>query len=373
LSRDTVLFLSATSLLGGAQVSLLSLLRSIDAERQVRCVLMTPSHGPLVDRLDVAAPSVERVPIPDRLAVSQLRLRTAVVGTSVLWLMRHHRRLLAIHANGDSELILLLPVLPLLALLHIPLVVWYHSRSLSPWTKRLAPLWRCFAKTIHWVPVSRTAESELTSADIVCDNSTIVGNPISMDDVMAPTRRVRGDTLVLGYLGFENPVKGFLLLPALMRSLTDVPVQLACVTKDWPPDRNSAEVNATLDELRALANVTFLSRDHDVRNIYAQIDALLVPALSESFCRIAAEAMLNHIPVVASDLPAVREVCGDDGALFFPAGDSNAAAACVRRLVGDQTLQEELAAIGVARAERFAPDYIALQLLTQYVGDEGLA
>ena len=173
---------------------------------------------------------------------------------------------------------------------------------------------------------------------------------------------------MLGYLGFENEIKGILVLPAIAAALRDLPVELVCVTKEWPRERNTPAVNAALDELRRLQpTVRFRARDHDVRNIYGEIDALLVPSLSESFCRIAAEAMVNHQPVIASDLPALREVCGDrEAALFFPPGDAAAAVACVRRLVDEPGLYERLAAAGGQRATRFDPARIAIRFRELY-------
>jgi glycosyltransferase involved in cell wall biosynthesis len=120
-----------------------------------------------------------------------------------------------------------------------------------------------------------------------------------------------------------------------------------------------------------MPNVTMLPRDHDVRNVFGRIDALLVPSLSESFCRIAAEAMLNRLPVVASDLPAIREVCGGDGALFFTPGSADAAVAQVERLVTDPALESRLVEEGLRRAQRFAPDVIAMQLVARYRSREG--
>ena len=46
-------------------------------------------------------------------------------------------------------------------------------------------------------------------------------------------------------------------------------------------------------------------------HIYSTARAVLVPSRSESYCKVVAEAMFNGVPVIASDLPAIREVGGD--------------------------------------------------------------
>ena len=80
--------------------------------------------------------------------------------------------------------------------------------------------------------------------------------------------------------------------------------------------------------------------------------------------------MVNHQPVIASDLPALREVCGDsEAALFFPPGDAAAAVTCVRRLVDEPGLYERLAAAGGRRAARFDPAHIAIQFSELYQSD----
>ena len=74
--------------------------------------------------------------------------------------------------------------------------------------------------------------------------------------------------------------------------------------------------------------------------MYARCDVVVCPSVLDSFCRVAAEAMLNGIPVAGSDLPPIRALLGDDEAgLLFPVGDTEAAAEAIARLVGDERLR----------------------------------
>jgi glycosyltransferase involved in cell wall biosynthesis len=317
-----------------------------------------------VERLHANHAIEQHVQVADRARAGQLASRASVVFELLRWLSTDHRRLRAIHANGDGELGLLLPLLPAL---RVPVVVWYHSRALSPRTARLAPLWRLGRKRITWAPVSHSALAELQAARITDGvNAVVRANPIDPAEVVASTQPDRPrDPVIVGYLGFEHEVKGILLLPAIAEKLVGEPVRLECVTKDWPRERNTVDVNDALDRLRELPNVRFRSRDWDVRRIFAEIDVLLVPSLSESFCRIAAEAMMNGIPVVASDLPAVREVCGD-AARYFPVGDVERAAREIIDLIHDRALFITMADRGRVRAQAFLPDVIAEEFRTLY-------
>jgi glycosyltransferase involved in cell wall biosynthesis len=73
-------------------------------------------------------------------------------------------------------------------------------------------------------------------------------------------------------------------------------------------------------DVRNLPNVWLLPHGSDMRQVYADTRILLVPSEHESWGRVAVEAMSSGIPVVASDLPGLRECVGDAG-LFAPVGD----------------------------------------------------
>ncbi len=55
--------------------------------------------------------------------------------------------------------------------------------------------------------------------------------------------------------------------------------------------------------------------------------------------------MASGRPIVASDLPSIREVLThEDNALLVPAGDAKALASAFERILGDRELSERLAA-----------------------------
>ena len=69
--------------------------------------------------------------------------------------------------------------------------------------------------------------------------------------------------------------------------------------------------------LSRLSNVTVRPNTVDPRTFYAESKLLVVPSLwNESFGLVAAEAMLNGIPVLASNRGALPETIGDAGFLF---------------------------------------------------------
>lgn len=72
-------------------------------------------------------------------------------------------------------------------------------------------------------------------------------------------------------------------------------------------------------------SIHFDGPTEDVRALYASHDALLFPSHTESFGFPLLEAMASGLPVVASDIPATREVLAGNGRLFDD-GDHRGAA-----------------------------------------------
>lgn len=90
----------------------------------------------------------------------------------------------------------------------------------------------------------------------------------------------------------------------------------------------------------------------ELRNLYSAASAFVFPSLVEGFGLPPLEAMACGTPVVASDDPALREICGG-AAVHVPHGDGESLATSLRRVVRDPHLHAGLAARGRARAAEF--------------------
>jgi len=360
--RDTVLFISALPYLGGAQVSLATVLSHLP--EGLRPALAVPQRGPFVERVQQRRPDVEIVAIPELGRARSLWVRAVVAARLGHWLFRNRERLLAIHANGDSELKLLLPVI---WLTRRPVVVWHHRAQLTNTTTSLAVLWRRLRRKLVWAAVSETRRRELLAARVGDDaNVVVVPNPIDPADVV-PSERTTHDGFVVGYLGCEYEPKGITLLPAIAQEVRDTGARILCVVKGIDRATLPTVVAAALDELDELADVvSFHPRTFAVAEIFAQIDAVLVPSFAESFCRVAAEGMANALPVVASDLPAIRELVEDGSGVLFEAGDAQGAAGAIGELTRNPDLSKSLGREGAARAAAFLPERVVTRLLALY-------
>ena len=93
--------------------------------------------------------------------------------------------------------------------------------------------------------------------------------------------------------------------------------------------------------------------DPVLRDLYAHAGCVAYPSLWEGFGLVAGEALAAGCPVVASEIPALREVAGDDAEYCDPTSVQSIAAALERALDGPRpvprrTLTWESAASGLA-------------------------
>jgi glycosyltransferase involved in cell wall biosynthesis len=351
--RPVLLSVAIAPGLGGSMRSLASVLAYLDGvSRAVAC----PPDTTFTEFLQQRQVVDELVPVAVQ-GRSRLVARLSASLTIGMWAWRHRHRLVAIHANGLAERNLV----TLAALVtRVPVVVWMHEWSVSPWARRLAPFLSRLAPLTRFAAVSEDAQQSLVEAGLApIDRIEVVPNPIDPADVVAVERVLHSQTTI-AYLGTPARYKGFHLLPEIIRAVNcDV---------DWliyaGPQTMLPEVWA---ELETLAQVP--GKVLDVREAYASCDIVICPSLSESFGRVAAEAMANGLPVVTSDLPPLRALVGegaDAAGLLAPPGDTAAAAELLCRLVADEELRRRLGASGRQRAAAFAPAPIVEKLVALY-------
>ncbi len=148
----------------------------------------------------------------------------------------------------------------------------------------------------------------------------------------------------VGFLGrFTEPRKGFpILLNALSRLAPARPGLRLLVA--GPGDQEEA----LADRDRAIRDrITFLGKvsDADKARMLRSVDLYVAPNTGgESFGMILTEAMAAGTAVVASDLDAFRRVLdGGRAGVHFPAGDPDALAGTIDRLLDDPAARAELA------------------------------
>jgi glycosyltransferase involved in cell wall biosynthesis len=102
--------------------------------------------------------------------------------------------------------------------------------------------------------------------------------------------------------------------------------------------------------------------EEDIRYIFNGASAYILPSLHEGFGITLLQAMACGVPVIASDIPVLREV-GFEAALFFKPHDKEDIARAMERIITDQELRSALIARGLERAKEFSWEKCARETL----------
>ena len=150
----------------------------------------------------------------------------------------------------------------------------------------------------------------------------------------------------------------------------------ARIAGSWPdlklvltgaPGRSDADVAAEIERQGMGEAVLRLGRvpRELLDALIARAIAVVYPSEYEGFGLPLAEAMAAGCPVIASDLPVIREVVGEAGVLVGP-GDTDGWADAMSRLLDDDALRNRLASAGRERAARFTPAEASRRLSEAY-------
>ncbi|MEO1064392.1 MAG: glycosyltransferase family 4 protein [Actinomycetota bacterium] len=341
--------------MGGSSRSLLSLLEHLP--RDLTRTFVGPAAGAVHRAIRAGELTDREIELDWRASATPLRAIAAGVR------VRRGPGVGAIHANGTADLLLALPAG---VLARAPIVVWVHDEAVKRWARRLRRLVRLAPVEVRWATVSPSSIEMVAEAGLARrDEIELVPNPIDPVTVVADRIDERPGPRRIAFLGNSTDRKGFDLLPDIVERLADLDVTLVVYCRET--ERDDDRMVAVWRRLEGLGTaVEVAGRVAEPRDALGSADVVLVPSRSESFGRVIAEAQLNGLPVVASDLAPFRWLVEDgvDGVLF-PVGDVDAAAEGVRRALSDE-LRRSARTAGPASAARFGPERVTAQLLGLY-------
>ena len=227
-------------------------------------------------------------------------------------------------------------------------------REIDGWTARRL--------TSHLHAVSRAVkDAAVRSLRIPPEKVTVIERGRDRDRLGHPSmeRRMRGrrelgipaDAEVVLSIGRLEHQKGHRHLIEAVDRIRDRARLLALVA--GRDGHLSADLKKQVRTLGLDDTVRFLGHRDDVPDLLAAADALVLPSLSEGAAGAAIEAMALGVPVVASDLPSLREVT-EEGAsgLLVPVAAPEAIAGGIVRLLEDRTLARALGTRGREIFER---------------------
>jgi glycosyltransferase involved in cell wall biosynthesis len=128
-----------------------------------------------------------------------------------------------------------------------------------------------------------------------------------------------------------------------------------------------------LETVKAAANArlvvvgpgTKFVSDERLAELYAGASALVLPSLAEGFGRTALDAMARGVPVIASDIPALRELCGDAALLVDQPREPAAWARAIEELPARAAA---LSKLGLERAQRYDWSVVGRELRALLAG-----
>ncbi|MFA5038250.1 MAG: lipopolysaccharide heptosyltransferase II [Candidatus Omnitrophota bacterium] len=185
-------------------------------------------------------------------------------------------------------------------------------------------------------------------------------------------RERRNKEFLVGVVGRIAPIKGQLyFLKALARVLRNAPFVRAWVVGGISPGKDSymEELEVWTRRLGLSETVSFLGNRRDIPELLKQMDALVMPSITEeSFGRVIVEAQAVGVPVIASKVGGVVEIIDNekDGLLVFPK-DDEAMAQAILKLITDDALGRRLSESGRRKVEeKFTLEKMAQETLAVY-------
>ena len=365
-----VVFVNHVAGLGGAERSLVSLLRRLSALGVEPFAVVPP--GPLSDALRTLGIHVATLP-----ACRLHRTRNPLtLAAQFLWMRRLNRVVRELSARVGADLVHANSVATGVALAprgyRLPPMLW-HCRDLSHPPRVLRWLLpRCGAV----IAISRVVERYLAQVAPECAGHVpVIYNGIDPEDVPVragreAVRRELGaapDTPVLISVGQLTPWKNWDLLLAAAAELE----QTLPAARWWMVGEDTYGDNAAYAErIRAAApgNVVFTGWREDVPDLVAAAEVLVHAATAEPLGRVILEAMLLGTACVAPAAGGIPELleAGRSGWLVQP-GNAGALAQGAQALLQHPDYRTRLAAGAQARArEEFSGQRTAEETVRVY-------
>jgi glycosyltransferase involved in cell wall biosynthesis len=352
--KHRILYLNPTSAIGGAEISLLELLRNLNREVFEPLVAL-PGLGPLVER--VARLEVETVIIPQH----KLKAKNPIPYLKTVFYLinlvrRRHVNL--IHSNvemGNQYGVMAA------RLSGVPIIC--HTRGLL--SER--PFRRMFLRyTDVLIANSRAVAASYANCVAKSQKVVVIHNGVDLDE-FSPIRARSGvfrrklglpdNAFVIGHIARICPEKGQHTLIDAMTQITENHSEVyALIVGDTVIDDSAVFLTSLRQRVlqyELAEKVIFVSFVDNMIDLYADLDLVVLPSLCEPFGRTLIEAMAMGKPVVATRAGGAVEVVehGVTGLLVPPKNHIQLAEA-ILKVTEDRDAAREFGMNGRTRVER---------------------
>jgi len=380
-----ILYLNPSSQVGGAERSLLDLLKHLD-KKQYHPIVGFPSEGKLTWELE--SMGIERKIIGFHPEISRLSREN---GTryfhqflSIPWYLLptivktarfvRSRNVDMIVTNGIKCHF----IGSMVSSLTRSKLIW-HVRDMieAGWLKwMLRSMGRFFPDKIitnsHAVgsifPGNDRKESVYNGIDLSHFNPGIDGNKVRS------TFKIGKDSRLIGTIGHFAPLKGY---EELMVAMAEViregfNIKLALVGDAIYSNSNEYKQRllSLIDSTGLRDRIIFTGYRENIPELLASFDIFVLPSRSEGFGRVNLEAMAMGRPIISTFVGGIPEVVldGVTGILVTP-GDSKALAHAIMRLLNDSQLGETMGNAGRRRVEEHFTLQAHVQRIQEIYGE----
>jgi glycosyltransferase involved in cell wall biosynthesis len=353
-----ILFVNSPPYLGGAEISLLELLRALDRQLYEPS-LLTSKEGPLAQRARDIGVAVSLHDFPHF-----SRRRPWLVLGSVLRLVNlmRSRPVSLLVANSEQGLGQImwacrLTGVPYLVYVRDAVRNWFGHASLTALQHA-----RCVIANSRWIA------KKCHEAGVDPRRITTIYPPVDVAAIRRVSERevselrlelqMGKDSIVIGTVGQIHPLKGQAEFLEAARTVAErVPSAIFCVVGSaMGPDVRylEHELRAKVLQWGLKDRFRFTGFRTDVARIIHALDILVTPSYSESFGRVVVEGMAAGRAVVASECGGIPEII-EDGVtgILVPVGDARALADAIVDLCTDSAKRNRLGSNAWARAPDF--------------------
>lgn len=340
--RPRIACLITNSETGGAQSHVADLLRALRGQADV--TLLAGGDGPLFDLArDLEIPAI-------RLATMDNALSPVKAVAALRELVRALREVAPdiVHTHSAKA-----SALGRIAgkLLGIPVVYTVHGfafKPAAPWKRRTVARmaeWLLAPLTSHVICVAEAERAMARSLPIRAERISVIPNGIA--DV--PERARPGDSVrrVVTVMRLAPPKRPDILIEAFAKA--QLPDCELVIAGDGPQRASLERVTGQL----APGRVRFAGSIDNIPALLASAQLFLLASDHEGLPISVLEAMRAGLPVIASDLPGIREQLGDGRCgVLVPGNDPNAFAEALRGAAAGAPTRIAVGAAGRERWER---------------------
>ena len=244
---------------------------------------------------------------------------------------------------------------------------WYEKLMVRRWYSFLRMQKRVARRLKHVVTVSETSKQDIIEAFAVAPHSlSLVYNGIPTDVFQPMPEVARKPFRIMTTTSADQPLKGLRYLLEAIALLRPRFPQIELLVIGKPREGGETEQQLTQHQLHDCVRFVKGIPTEELVRYYAEAEVAVSPSLYEGFGLPAGEAMACGVPIVSSDGGALPEVVGDAG-IVVPAGNSEALAEAIGRLLDDPAERARLAAAGRQRIlEKFSWEVAAREMVAFY-------